>query len=104
MNDNTESSVLKNLNFSSALHCIQDGLKMSRTAWWDDKRMFVFLVDGSTFLVNRKPLLGIYKEGTSVTYHPHIDMSHRDGYITPWTPTQADMLSKDWYVLNITDV
>lgn len=88
-----------NTNFSTALNCLKDGMKMSRRGWWNDKDMFIFLVPGSSFKVNRAPLLGIYPEGTIVTYNAHIDMRHRDGYVTPWTPTQTDMLGTDWYII-----
>jgi len=39
--------------------------------------MFVFLVPGSVFKVNRAPLLGIYPEGTEINYHAHVDMKQR---------------------------
>lgn len=55
------------MDFSSALQNIKDGVKMRRRGW-NGKDMFVFLVPGSQFEVNRPPLLGIYKEGTVVNY------------------------------------
>lgn len=61
--------------------------------------MFLFLVKGSTFVVNRKPLLGIYPEGTAVNYHAHTDMRTADGTIVPWLASQTDVLSDDWTTL-----
>jgi len=56
-------------------------------------------VSGSHFEVNRYPLLGIFREGTPVDYHPHIDMRLRDGRIVPWLASQVDIFADDWHIL-----
>jgi hypothetical protein len=58
--------------------------------------MFIFLVNGSHFTVNRPPLLGIYPEGTEIDYRGHIDMRTADGSIVPWVASQTDLLADDW--------
>lgn len=58
--------------------------------------MFIFLVPGSVFKVNREPLLSMLGEGTEVEYHAHIDMKTAQGYVVPWLASQADMLAEDW--------
>lgn len=83
------------LSFSQALEHIKNGIKMQRTGW-NGKGMFVFLVPGSVFKVNRPPLLGIYPDGTEITYHAHVDMRTADGTIVPWICSQTDMLANDW--------
>jgi hypothetical protein len=83
------------MNFSDALNGIKTGKRMAREGW-NGKGMFVFLVPGSTFKVNRPPLMGIYPEGTEVNYHAHIDMKTADGFIVPWLASQADLLAEDW--------
>lgn len=83
------------MNFSDALHHIKEGTRVSRTGW-NGKNMFIFLVHGSVFKVNRMPLLGIYPEGTEIKYHGHIDMKTADGMIVPWLCSQTDMLADDW--------
>ncbi len=85
----------KNLNFSQALNHVKKGGKAQR-ANWNGKAMFIFLVGGSTFKVNRKPLLGIYKEGTVIEYRSHIDMVTADGSVVPWLASQSDLLENDW--------
>lgn len=87
-----------NLTFSRALEWIKKGYRCAREGW-NGKDMFVFLVPGSTFQVNRPPLLGIYPEGTEINYHPHIDMRNADGVIVPWLASQGDVLAEDWMVL-----
>ena len=87
-----------NLTFGDAIHLMKSGHKVSR-AGWNGKGMFVFLVQGSTFKVNRPPLLGIYEEGTEINYQPHIDMKTVDGTIVPWLASQTDILAEDWGIV-----
>ena len=82
-------------NFSEALELVKRGFRMAR-AGWNGAGMFIFLVQGSTFKVNRPPLLGIYPEGTEVNYQAHIDMRTANGMIVPWLASQTDLLSEDW--------
>lgn len=84
--------------FSTALQWLRDHNKVARHGW-NGKDMFLFLVEGSTFQVNRAPLLGIYPEGTSITYRPHIDMRTANGEIVPWIASQSDLLEIDWYIV-----
>lgn len=86
---------MSNKSFSEALTLLKQGRKVARLGW-NGKDMFIFLVPGSVFKVNRPPLLGIYPEGTEVQYHPHIDMKTAQGYVVPWLASQSDMLSDDW--------
>ena len=84
------------MQFSIILPCLKAGSRAARTGW-NGKDMFIFLVPGSTFQVNRAPLLGIYQEGTTIEYRPHIDMKTADGTVVPWVASQSDILADDWY-------
>ena len=86
------------MDFGSALDQLKIGGKVAR-AGWNGKGMFLFLVPGSTFIVNRPPLLGIYPEGTEINYCPHIDMKTVDGSVVPWLASQTDVLAEDWIVV-----
>lgn len=90
------------MNFSSALIAIKAGHRVAREGW-NGKGMFVFLVPGSTFKVNRPPLLGIYPEGTEINYHAHIDMKTADGMVVPWLASQTDILAEDWELVDDED-
>lgn len=83
------------MDFSDALRLVKAGKRVSR-AGWNGKNMFVFLVPGSTFRVNREPLLSILGEGTEVQYHGHVDMRTANGQIVPWLASQTDILAEDW--------
>jgi len=85
-------------NFGWALEQLKMGKKVGRTGW-NGKGMFVFLVPGSTFTVNRAPLLGFYPEGTKIRYHAHVDMRTADGEIVPWLVSQTDLLADDWEIV-----
>ncbi len=87
------------MTFSKALKKIKAGRKVAREGW-NGKNMFLFLVPGSTFKVNRPPLLGIYEEGTEVNYQPHIDMKTADETVVPWLASQSDLLADDWEVID----
>lgn len=86
------------MNFSEALSAVKLKGRVFR-AGWDGKDMFIFLVPGSTFTVDRAPLLGIYPPGTEINYHAHIDMRTADGTIVPWLCSQTDMLAEDWEIV-----
>jgi len=86
-------------SFSYALEQIKQGKKAARSGW-NGMGMFVFLVPGSTFQVNRPPLLGIYPEGTQIQYHAHIDMKTAQGTVVPWLASQTDLLADDWVVVD----
>jgi hypothetical protein len=83
------------LTFGDALHMLKLGKKVARTGW-NGKSMFIFLVAGSTFQVNRPPLFGIYPEGTTINYRPHIDMKTADDKVVPWVASQTDLMAEDW--------
>ena len=83
------------MNFGDALAQIKTGHRVGREGW-NGKGMFLFLVPGSTFAVNRPPLLGIYPEGTSIDYRSHIDMKTAQGDVVPWVASQTDLLADDW--------
>ena len=87
------------MTFGEALHLIKEGRKAARKGW-NGKGMFIFLVPGSTFKVNRPPLLGIYPEGTEIKYHAHIDMKTADGQVVPWLASQTDVLAEDWQLVS----
>lgn len=83
------------MNFGQAIEVLKTGNKVTRVGW-NGKGMFLFLVQGSQFKVNRPPLLGIYPEGTEINYRPHIDMKTVNGEIVPWVASQSDLLEEDW--------
>lgn len=92
------------MNFSEALELIKQGKKLTRTNWNGNKLsnckpMFVYLVNGSQFTVNRAPLNAIYPEGTEINYRPHIDLCAADGTCGVWSISNNDALANDWEIV-----
>lgn len=85
--------------FGEAIQALKSGKRVARKGW-NGKDMFLFLVGGSTFKVNRAPLLGIYPEGTEIRYQSHIDMKTTNGTVVPWLPSQTDILAEDWALVD----
>ena len=83
------------MDFGDAIRVMKLGKRVAREGW-NGKGMFLFLVNGSTFTVNREPLISIMGDGTQIQYHAHIDMKTAQGYVVPWLASQSDMLSDDW--------
>jgi len=86
------------MNFGQALEQLKIGNRVARSGW-NGKDMFLFFVPGSKFTVNRAPLLGIYPEGTEISYSAHVDMKTAQGDVVPWLCSQTDMLAEDWVVV-----
>lgn len=87
------------MNTSWALDRLHEGRRVCREGW-NGKGMFIFLVPGSVFKVNRPPMLGPFPEGTEIQYHAHVDMKTAQGYVIPWLCSQADLLATDWELAN----
>lgn len=88
------------MNFGDAVAALKRGERVMRSGW-NGKGMYLFLVPGSVFAVNREPLLSMLGEGTRVEYHAHIDMKTAQGYVVPWLASQVDILSEDWEIISV---
>ena len=86
------------MDFGEAIRAVKAGKRVARDGW-NGKGMFIYLVPGSMFAVNRAPLLGIYPEGTQISYRPHMDLRTADGSVSTWAPSGSDALAEDWHVV-----
>lgn len=91
------------MNFSEALEYLKQNKCMAREEWNRNNNSFIFLVPGSTFQVNRPPLMGIYPIGMKINYHAHIDIKLSNGQIVPWIAAQVDLLAEDWNFSDMSD-
>jgi len=97
--EKTYQSTQEGLPFSMILELVKNYGSRAARKGWNGKDMFIFLVPGSTFEVNREPLLTILGQGTKVNYHSHIDMRTANGQIVPWLASQTDLLANDWMLV-----
>ncbi len=81
------------MDFSEALKLLKQGKKVKRKSW---NKQFIYLVSGSTFTVNRKPLNEFFEEGTKVSYNSHIDACFDDGTLGVFTLSHRDIFAEDW--------
>ena len=86
------------LDFGAATALLKRGYLLRRKGW-NGAGMFIYLVPGSNFSVNRAPLDGIFPTGTPISYRAHIDMKTAQGDCVPWVASQSDLLAEDWEVV-----
>ena len=97
------------LDFGGALQLLRSGCKVSRRGWNGNSEtqaprgtqinLYLILVQGSEFAVNRAPLNEHYAEGTPVQYGAHIDLVDTRGdkpLVQTWSPSNSDALAEDW--------
>ena len=90
------------MSFGEALQLIKQGERMYRLSWVEI--VYVYLVAGSKFTVNRKPLIDNFPEGTEIEYRGHIDSvmsknnSVDESTCGVWSVTQDDVLADDWLI------
>ena len=77
----TQNRNPENRRFGTVLVGIESGLKYQR-ANWNGSNMFIYLVSGSL-------------DG----HEDYIAMRTADGNTIPWLASQADMLSRDWEIV-----
>jgi hypothetical protein len=82
-------------DFSRALVLLKQGRCVQRVGW-NVRGIWLYLVPGSTFVVNRPPLSTFFADGRAIEYLPHIDMRTADGKFVPWLASQTDILATDW--------
>jgi len=95
MTTNPEHS---NLTLGGAITQLSEKTTIARPNW--AKGAYIYLVPGSSFVVNRAPLAELLPAGTEIQYQPHIDYNDGQNNCSPWTPTQGDLLASDYYVVN----
>ena len=84
-----------------AIKQLQGGSRVCRSGW-NGRGMYLFLVPGSTFVVQGdRPMGKACPElvGKPVDYHAHVDMKTAQGYVVPWLCSQADLLATDWEIV-----
>ena len=83
-------------NVGWAVEKMRQGYRVTRLCW-DATDRFIYLVDGSTFTVNRPPLNTTFENGTAMRYQPHVDC-YDNGVCGTWSITMEDLLATDWVV------
>lgn len=91
--------LLHSVSFTEAFPALYEGKAIRRRSWPEEA--WLVLVPGSRITVEQDRPLGHalpYLAGRTLTYASHIDMVTEDHKVTPWAPTQADLLATDWAI------
>lgn len=86
------------MTFGIALELLKKGCKVAREGW-NGKGMFLYHVPAASYA----PCTLIGEECATddgkVPYGAYIAMKTAQGNVVPWLPSQTDMLSEDWAVV-----
>lgn len=81
-------------SFSVALEALNSGKRVARNGW-NGKGMFLLLI----YPITNDQYSIIEKPGLVGTLMSYVAMKTADNGLTPWQPSQADMLSSDWTII-----
>lgn len=92
--------------FGTALQALKDGKKVMRKGW-NGKGMFLYLVPANSYPavteVGRQIARDLTPEGQEsngkVPYTAYVAIKTVQGNVSPWQPSNNDMLSEDWVIL-----
>lgn len=85
------------MQFETAISLMREGKRVRRAdPTWRAVQHCIYLVNGSTFEVNRPPLNQHYAPGTRVTYEPHVDAVFTNRTCGVYSITNQDVLAHDW--------
>jgi hypothetical protein len=76
-------------SFDMALRFLKNGKRIERNGW-NGKGMWIQMVGGGTFSMNDE----VY-DAT-----PYLQIKSVNGTVTPWLPSQTDILANDWQIVN----
>ena len=87
--------------FGEAIELLKKGAKIARLSW-NGKGMFIYYVPAASYPIQRnsnKTLAGVF-ENDMAPYTAYIAMKTAQDFVTPWTPSQSDVLDEDWVVVS----
>ena len=87
-------------NICEAKQLMKLGYKIKHNRWINS---FLIYVPGSTFKVNRPPLLGAFEEGTEVKYGEHIDLVQINPVtyeieVKVYSFSSSDVFEEEWEI------
>ena len=91
--------IKKNLNFGDAISALRHSHKVARKGW-NGKGMFLYDVPAASYPAMTPIAKESWGENGMVPYGAYIAIKGADGVVNPWTPSQADMHTNDWYILD----
>jgi hypothetical protein len=84
------------MTFGEAIVAMEFGQRVTRQAWINSGGIFLYLVPEGQYPARTDVAKAEWGEDALVPYQPYVAMKTRKGSVVPWTPSQTDMLAKDW--------
>lgn len=104
LNNSLKQTKINKMHYKLMLSSIRPRLGhtfIARRPGWESQK-FLYFVPGSTFTVNRPPLLNIFEEGAVVNYSEHVDVhTYTDAgghQCAVYVPTPDDLKAENWVI------
>jgi len=86
-------------DFSDALEALKEGYKVTRKSWViQGKSRYLYYVAPGVYPARTN--VAREEFGEEVPYSGYIALKTDLGYVTPYTPTNPDLLAEDWLVIS----
>lgn len=91
---------LNELSFGEALELLEQGHKVTNEGW-NGRDMYIVKMNGYEEVRANHATARAHRihVGAKITISPYIAMRNAEGAIVPWTPSQMDLFSKRWKLL-----
>jgi hypothetical protein len=89
------------MNFGHALEILNRGGAVARTGW-NGLGMFLYLVPAPAtgYPAQTGVAKAFFGEEALVPYTAYVAIKSVNGTVTPWAPSQTDMLAQDWTMVS----
>jgi hypothetical protein len=86
------------MTFGEAIAAIERGSSVTRSGF-TDQGTFVFLMPMTFMESTATAASKFFPGGTTLIFQPYLVIRTAQGSIAPYSPTQTDILSEDWIVV-----
>lgn len=88
--------------FGEAVSNVKQGHLLARKGW-NGKNMYIYFVPAASYPAQRNKNKEGYKEyeNEMVEYTAYIALKNAQDIVTPWAPSQDDMLKEDWGIVPV---
>jgi hypothetical protein len=84
------------MNFGEAIQSLKNGSKVARSGW-NGKGMYLYYVPANVYPAVTD--VAVKNFGELVPYTAYVAIKTVAGNVSPWQPSNNDMLSEDWIIV-----
>lgn len=89
-----QEDLVKDMSFENALTALKEGERVARQNW-NGKGMWLAMIDYSSAVPRGKNV----PTSDEVRVLPWVGLKTADNNFVPWQPSQTDLFSHDWFIL-----